>query len=151
METLPATLESGAEPATIQAEVDAAHDFALAEKSAATRRAYRSDFAAFTVWCRTRDAEPMPASPETVTAFLAAQATAGARASTISRKAAAIRYAHRLAGQALPTDTEAVKIVMRGIRRTIGIAPDRKAAATADRITDMIAGISADTLAGKRD
>ena len=151
METLPATIEAGAEPATIQAEIDAAHDFALAEKSTATRRAYRSDFAAFTAWCRARDAEPMPASPETVTAFLAAQATAGARASTISRKAAAIRYAHRLAGHALPTDTEAVKIVMRGIRRTIGTAPDQKSAATADRIADMIAGIPADTLAGKRD
>jgi site-specific recombinase XerD len=151
METLPATIEVGAEPATIQAEIDAAHDFALAEKSAATRHAYRSDFALFTAWCRTRNAEPMPASPETVAAFLAAQATAGARASTISRKAAAIRYAHRLAGHALPTDTEAVKIVMRGIRRIIGTAPDQEAAATTDRIADMIAGIPADTLAGKRD
>src|SRR5271170_731972 len=102
MDALPATIEAGAEPATIQAEVDAAHDFALAEKCAATRRAYRSDFAAFTAWCRARAAGPIPASPETVTAFLAAQATAGARASTISRKAAAIRYAHRLAGHALP-------------------------------------------------
>jgi site-specific recombinase XerD len=151
MATLPATIEAGAEPATIQAETDAARDFALAEKSAATRRAYSSDFAVFTAWCHTRDAEPMPASPETVTAVLAAQATAGAGASTISRKAAAIRYAHRLAGRALPTDTEAVKIVMRGIRRTIGTAPDQKAAATADRIADMIAGMPADTLAGKRD
>jgi site-specific recombinase XerD len=151
METLPATIEADFRPASIQAETDAAHDFALAEKSAATRRAYRSDFATFTNWCRTRNAEPMPASPETVAAFLASQATGGARASTISRKAAAIRYAHRLAGHALPTDTEAVKIVMRGIRRTIGTAPDQKAAATADRIADMIAGIPVDTLAGKRD
>ena len=151
METLPATIEAGAPLATIQAEIDAAHDFALAEKSAATRRAYRSDFATFTVWCRARASEPMPASPETVSAFLAAQATAGARASTISRKAAAISYAHRLAGHALPTDTETVKIVMRGIRRTIGTAPGQKAAATADRIADMIAGIPVDTLAGKRD
>jgi site-specific recombinase XerD len=151
METLPTTIEAGALPATIQAEIDAARDFALAEKSTATRRAYRSDFAVFTAWCRARNAEPMPASPDTVAAFLAAQATAGAKASTISRKAAAIRYAHRLAGHALPTDTEAVKIVMRGIRRTIGTAPGQKAAATADRIADMIAGIPADTLAGKRD
>lgn len=148
---MPATIETGALPATIQAEINTARDFAMAEKSLATRRAYRSDFAGFTDWCRARYAEPMPATPETVAAFLAAQATAGARASTISRKAAAIRYAHRLARHALPTDAEAVKIVMRGIRRTFGAAPDQKAAATADRIADMIAGIPADTLAGKRD
>jgi hypothetical protein len=64
METLPATVEAGAPPATIQAETDAARDFALAEKSDATRRAYRSDFAGFSAWCRARNAEPMPASPE---------------------------------------------------------------------------------------
>jgi integrase len=40
---------------------------------------------------------------------------------------------------------------MRGIRRTIGAKPDQKAAATADRLTDMLACIPADTLAGKRD
>ena len=91
------------------------------------------------------------AATDTVAAFLAAQATAGAKASTIGRRAAAIRYAHRLAGHEPPTDAEAVKAVMRGIRRTIGAKPDQKAAATADRLTDMLACIPADTLAGKRD
>lgn len=36
--------------ALTQADQAAIHDYALAEKSAATRRAYRSDFAAFTAW-----------------------------------------------------------------------------------------------------
>ena len=59
-------------------------------------------------------------------AFLAAQATAGARVSTISRKAAAIRYAHRLAGHALPTVTETVKIVMRGVAAPSAPRPTRR-------------------------
>ncbi len=59
----------------------------------------------------------MPAVSATVAGFLAAKATAGAKASTLSRKLAAIRYAHRLAGVLSPTDVEQVRAVLRGIRR----------------------------------
>lgn len=147
-----ATIEPPALPAIVQAEIDTARTFALAEKSDATRKAYRSDFTFFAAWCRAaRGLEPLPAATDTVATFLAAQATEGAKASTIGRRAAAIRYAHRLAGHEPPTGAEAVKAVMRGIRRTIGAKPDQKAAATADRLTAMIACIPAETLAGKRD
>jgi site-specific recombinase XerD len=146
-----AVIEAPALPATVQAEIDAARTFALAEKSDATRKAYRSDFTIFAAWCRARALEPLPASTDTVAAFLAAQATEGAKASTIGRRAAAIRYAHRLAGHEPPTGAESVKAVMRGIRRTIGAKPDQKAAATADRLTAMLACIPTHTLAGKRD
>jgi site-specific recombinase XerD len=146
-----ATIEPPALPATVQAEIETARTFALAEKSDATRKAYRSDFTIFAAWCRFRGLEPLPAATDTVAAFLAAQATEGAKASTIGRRAAAIRYAYRLARHEPPTGAEAVKAVMRGIRRTIGAKPDQKAAATADRLTDMLACIPADTLAGKRD
>lgn len=50
--TLPTTVTSETGVSLLTAADQAAiHDYALAEKSAATRRAYRSDFAAFTVWC----------------------------------------------------------------------------------------------------
>ena len=120
------------------------------EKAAATRRAYRSDFAIFAAWCLARSAEPLPASPAIVAAFLAAEANAGAKASTITRRAAAIRYAHRLAGHEPPTSAETVRAVMRGIRRSIGTAKDQKAPATADLIVSMLKHCP-DTLAGKRD
>ena len=83
-------------------------------------------------------------------AFLAAEATGGTKASTIGRRVAAIRYAHKLAGHEPPTNAEAVKAVMRGIRRTIGTARVQKSPATADRIGAMLACIP-DTLIGKRD
>ena len=94
---------------------------------------------------------PLPAAIDTVAAFLAAQATAGAKASSIGRRCASIRYAHRLAGHEPPTNAESVKAVMRGIRRTIGTAREQKAPATADRITAMLARIPTDTLTGLRD
>ena len=137
-------------PALADAELDAARSFAEQEKAAATRRAYRSDFTIFAAWCLARGAETLPASPAVVAAFLAAEANAGARASTITRRAAAIRYAHRLAGYETPTGAETVRAVMRGIRRTIGTAKDQKAPATADLIVTMLKHCP-DTLAGKRD
>jgi len=45
----------------------------------------------------------LPASPETVAAFLAAETGNGSR-----RRVAAIRYAHKLAHLDTPTDSEAV-------------------------------------------
>jgi hypothetical protein len=48
----------------------------------------------------------LPATPETVAAFLASEVERGIRSSTIGRRVAALRYAHKLAGLPLPTDDE---------------------------------------------
>ena len=126
--------------------------YALAEKADATRRAYRSDFQMFGTWCRARrNVEPLGASPDTVAAYLAAQASVGVHPSTLTRRLAAIGYAHRLAGLLSPAGHEAVRAVMRGIRRTAGTAPAQKAPATADRIAAMLEAVPTDTLRGKRD
>jgi site-specific recombinase XerD len=129
---------------------DAVQAFAAAEKAPATRRAYRGDFAGFMRWCNAHGAASLPAAPETVARFLAASATAGTKPATINRRMAAIRYAHLLADERNPTDAETVRAVMRGIRREMGSAPSQKAAATADRLREMLAAIP-DTLKGKRD
>jgi site-specific recombinase XerD len=147
---LPVTI-GGTEPAT-KDPLDRAADYAAAEKSDATRRAYRSDFEHFKLWCcgdHTRRT-PLPASIETAAAYLAHLADSGLKASTITRRCAAITYAHRLAGAPPPTTAEPVKAVLRGIRRRIGVAVTRKAPATARAISGMLKRIP-DTLAGKRD
>src|SRR5712671_1458870 len=69
-------------PATLKPELDQAKIYARAEKAFATHRAYRSDFALFRVWCGTKDVAALPAGPETVAAFLAAEANRGVKAST---------------------------------------------------------------------
>jgi site-specific recombinase XerD len=133
-----------------EADAAAARTFAELEKATSTRRSYRTAFRIFADWCHARGLVPVPASPDTVAAFLAAEATAAAKASTIAHRAAAIRYAHRLAGHETPTTAETVRAVMRGIRRTIGTAPERKAPATADVIGEMLR-LCPPTLAGQRD
>jgi integrase len=78
------------------------------------------------------------AAPETVAAYLAFEAARHIRPSTIGRRLAAIRYAHRLAGHVPPTADERVLATLRGIRRAHGIAPLRKAPATTERIIVMV-------------
>jgi integrase len=144
---LPAT---GLESLT-PAEIDRTMSYAEAEKSAATRRAYASDWHDFEAWCSARGAAPLPAHQGLVGAYLAHLAGTGRKASTISRRAAAIAYRHKLAAHEPPTNAEGVRAIMRGIRRTIGTAPDQKAAATAAIVRRMVEACPDDTLAGLRD
>jgi site-specific recombinase XerD len=137
-------------PALLAPDLDRALELALEEKAAATRRAYGSDFRSFETWCQCRGVSALPATPEAVAAFLAHGAETGSRPSTLGRRVAAIRYAHKLAGHAVPTDDERVKATMRGIRRTLGTAPRKKAPATSDRIVAM-AFAAGDDLKGLRD
>src|SRR5947208_11820179 len=121
-------IPSGASlPAALVPDLTRAAEWAQEEKAAATRRAYRSDFRIFEAWCRHRGVSALPAIPETVAAFLAHDVETGTRPSTLGRRVAAIRYAHKLAGHSTPTDDERVKATMRGIRRSFGTAPRKKA------------------------
>ena len=74
----------------------AAVDLAKAEKAVGTRKAYGTDFRLFKAWCEAKGVSPLPASPETVAAFLAAETGEGTKPSTLARRVAAIRYAHKL-------------------------------------------------------
>ena len=145
-----ATADAGALPALLGPELEEAVGNARAEKAEATRRAYRSDFALFRAWCEAKRVPALPAAPETVAAFLAAEASRGTKVSTIGRRLAAIRYAHKLVGHEPPTNAEAVKATLRGIRRTAGSAPARKAPATADKVLAMVDKAGTD-LKGLRD
>jgi site-specific recombinase XerC len=132
------------------AEIDATMAYAEAEKSAATRAAYASDWRDFAAWCVLRGATSLPAHQGIVAAYLSSLADQGRKASTIGRRAAAISYHHKMAGHEPPTNQEAVKAVLRGIRRTIGAVAQGKSPATADVLTAMLALCPA-TLAGHRD
>ncbi len=147
---LPAIIRASV-PSPMPVRTDAAREFALAEKSEATRRGYRSDFDGFRRWCTEQGVDALPALPETVAEFITAAALAGTKPSTLTRRMASIRYAHRLADHASPTDSEKVRAVLRGIRRKRQEPVQQKAAATAERLRAMLDKIPADTLRGKRD
>jgi site-specific recombinase XerD len=127
----------------------AAFDLAKAEKAPATRKAYGTDFRLFKVYCEAKGVSAIPAAPETVAAYIAAEAQT-AKPSTIGRRIAAIRYAHKLAGLDTPTDAEGVKATMRGICRTFGGAKAKKAPAVAAKMLSMVA-TAPDRLSGLRD
>jgi site-specific recombinase XerD len=119
--------------------------------SANTRRAYRSSLAAFRAWCEAEGVDALPACPETVAAFLAAEADAGRSSATLGQRKAAIRWAHEAAGYPTPTKSKLVAATLKGIRRKLGTEPTQKAAATVDVLAAMVSHADKETLKGKRD
>jgi len=129
---------------------DLAKNYMRQSLSPSTRKFYRIDFGIFSAWCESLGLTALPAAPDTVARFLAAQASQGRKHATLIRRLAAIRMAHETQGYDTPTQHKGVKAVLKGIKREKGIAQSKKAPATADRIESMIA-YCPDTLAGLRD
>jgi site-specific recombinase XerD len=124
--------------------------YALASSALSTRRAYASDLRDWQAWCDRTGATTLPATPESTAAYLAQLADTGPAVSTLLRRAAALAYAHRIAGFPSPTQTELVRAVLAGSRRELGVQPTRKAPATVDALGDLLAEVPA-TTAGRRD
>ena len=139
MTTLPVTL-SGTEnqlPAHLEASVQQARALIAARHSQATRKAYEADLKDFAAWASQNQLTPMPATVESVVLYLT-HCSASLKPSSISRKAAAIKYAHRQAGLQSPTDSEPVQATLAGIRRTKGTAPRQAAPATIEVLEKLI-------------
>lgn len=132
------------------ASAELVRNYQRASKAAATVRAYTSDARVFQAWCARYGFRAMPATPQVVAAFIVSEAENRRAASTLGRRLAAIRYAHKLAGEPDPTDDEGVRAAIQGARRKVGVAPTQKAAATADVLAALLMR-TPDTLTGKRD
>src|SRR4051794_36886379 len=112
---------------------DQARDYVAAAKAPNTLRAYRADWRDFAAWCAQHRLEALPAAPETVALYLTA--LAGQRkAATLQRRLSAISQAHKVAGHASPTQDQAVRLVLAGIRRTHGTAQTGKAPVVVDEL-----------------
>ena len=96
-----------------------AAEFARGSRSAATERAYRSDWADFSGWCDRAGVSPLPAAPATVGAYLSDRA-GSLKVATLNRRIAAITVAHRTAGLGLDSGHPAIARVLAGIRRAYG-------------------------------
>jgi site-specific recombinase XerD len=146
----PAVIDQPHLPSTLRAALETAADLASNSRAASTRAAYAADFRIFSAWCVAQGLCPMPANPATVAAFLADQVKVGMKPSTLGRRLAAIKYRHKSAGEDSPTDEAAVKAVLQGARRSIGVAPRKLAAATSEKTIGM-ATLVRPGLAGLRD
>jgi len=142
---------TGGPPAsTLTDALTSAAGYARDATSPRTIKAYASDWRDFSAWCVLHKSPDLPASVETTAAYLAHLADKGLKVSTITRRAAAIAFAHRLRCSAPPTAAEPVKAVLRGIRRQLGSAVERKAPATARAVSKMLAKVPP-TRRGARD
>ena len=122
---------------------------ALAES---TRAVYAHVWRGWERWCAIRDIDPLPASAAAICAYLVERADQGASAGTVDGACSAISYQHRSHGLDDPILTEAVRQVRRGVRRTLGTAPQRLARplSTGD-IRRIVTAINRDTAKGARD
>jgi len=113
-----------------------ARAYAEAARAPATLRAYAADWRIFTAWCTARGVDALPATPHTITLFLA---DLNGRPSTLRRKLAAIAVMHRAAGHDSPTEHGMVRATFAGIRRERGIAPRPKTALLVEELRTALA------------
>ncbi len=138
------------EPPTALAQADRAMVYAEQSRAEATKRAYTSDWQRFSSWCELTVAKSLPASPQTVAAYIAHLADQGKAVATIVRALASISQAHQIAGYDSPSRSEHVRTVLKGIKRANGIAQRQAAAATVPVLRQMIDSLP-DNLLGIRD
>jgi len=108
-----------------------------ASQSENTRKAYASDLHRFYEW-----GGAIPASKETLAAYLAENATILA-VGTLKRRVAAIAWAHRQEGRADPTKSELVRKLMRGIERHHGVTQKQAAPLLLEQLEQIVARLGA--------
>lgn len=151
---VPADPSPPALPALAPEEIAAARFYIDASRAASTRQAYAADWNRFGVWCRAREAPALPATPELVALYLSALADRGLAPPSIARALAAIAHAHRRAGHVPPHRAAGGMVIadmLAGIRRARTDGPDRKAAADADVVMQLLWSIAGHRLAALRD
>ena len=114
-----------------------------------TLRAYRADMQAFEDWCRKARRRPLPATPQTVAAFIAHE-TERCSAATLKRRLAGIRKVHRLLRMENPVTDEEVVIAMRRALRAKRARPQQALGLTND-LRDQLIAACPNSLAGMRD
>lgn len=114
-----------------------------------TLRSYRSDFGLFSAWCRKRRVPFLPASSDTVAAYIETERMR-LKPGTLKRRLAAIRKLHHLAGEGDPTRDAEVDLAMRRAGRAQPSRPQQALGITAERRDRLLAQCT-DDLIGLRD
>lgn len=131
-------------------DLEGAARYAEQSRSESTRKAYGVDWSHFVAYCQSVKADPLPADPATVAAYLSRSADTY-KVSTLQRRLSAISIRHKSAGYASPTAHPIVSETWEGIRRELGSDPDAKTAAVGPVLRQFLDTIDTDTLQGKRD
>jgi integrase len=128
--------------------VASALSYSAQAKAGATRRAYRASWDAFAGWCAARG---LPSTDSgTVAVYLAHLADSGRRLATIQKVLAGLVEAYRAAGLPSPREDARVREVLKGIRRSLGVAPRQVDPISPSDLRTMVRS-RPETLQGLRD
>jgi integrase len=106
--------------------------------SDSTKRAYAHDFDTYELWCEAINVKAMPANPQYIALYIAALADEGLAVSSIERALAAISKAHETAKLHFNRKDPDIKHAMTGVRKTLGVRPNRVDAITPAELTLMV-------------
>ena len=142
-------IDSTSVPAALVEPLEKAREFVKDSVPENTRRAYATDWALFSEWCRQKRVQNLPADGTTIAAFIADE-SARSKPSTLRRRLAAIRKMHQVSGHPNPCEAAAVKSTIKGIERQYGVAQEGKAPATLVKVEAMVNACAPNTLEGLR-
>jgi site-specific recombinase XerD len=120
-------------------------------KAESTKAAYARAWDSYVAWCAATERNPLPASEDTLMAYVAALNIEGRAVSTVGVRLAGIRHHHIAAGHEY-AGSDALKQALRGYSRHRGRAAGRQAHAM--RVSDLrriVGGLDLDRTADLRD
>jgi integrase len=109
--------------------------------AASTRRIYRHGWSRFERWCAKHARVPLPASPETVAMYVADLAKCGRAYSSLRNNLAAIAKVHVAASAGRPDRDDRVRVLMRGIGRSIGTRAEGARALQTDALAALVGAL----------
>lgn len=121
-----------------------AHD-ARGALAANTVRALKADSLVFSAWCAANDRSPLPATAETVAAFIDAMAALDRKPATIRRYVSSIAHMHRAAEAGEPTRHSKVKLALTRAAKAKGTR-QRQAAPLGRSVLDAMVSAAGDRL-----
>src|SRR5690349_14676909 len=118
-------------------------DYISKARSAETRKAYRSDWKNFEIWCVGKGLESIPAKNSTIAAYLADLASIK-KVATIERRLVSIRQAHNLAGCPLNKNDPYITETLKGIKNAHGAPQETKLPILTEDLRSMIKALGTD-------
>lgn len=123
---------------TVSDDLEHAADLASNARAESTIKAYETDIRAWKTYAKEHGMTEFPVAPSAFAAFVGHLSRAGFQFSSIRRKCAAMAQWHRSQRKISPTDDPRIRDLMRGLARTLKMAPKKKRALTADMVRKMV-------------
>lgn len=130
---------------------DGVREYAQASLAQGTTRIYAMHWIAFQTWCKILKLQPLPTLPAVAAQYATALAKAGKKWSTINIAMTVVNQANMAHNNTAVRSDPYVRTVLRGIRRSIGVAPDQAAPFLAESLKKGMTAFSDKAAIGIRD